>query len=164
MVDRVRERLQDEVRSLRGIMRELRPSALDERGLEAALIDHMNAVKRSSGLECTVESTLEHRLDPTHETLLYRVAQEALTNVAKHASASHAWVTLRSLPGRVELVIRDDGVGFDPARIGEQVSSGHFGLIGMRERVEMAGGRWEISSGIYGGTAVRATLPHSPDP
>src|SRR5204862_2528872 len=104
-----------------------------------ALTDHLNFVGTQSGLECSVESTLDHRLDITEETLLYRVAQEALTNVAKHAGATHAWVLLREGDGHVELEIRDDGVGFDPTRTGDLAKEGHFGLIGMRERVEMAG-------------------------
>jgi PAS domain S-box-containing protein len=161
MVEQVQVRLSSEVNGLRRIMSDLRPPALDERGLEAALMDHLNAVQTESGLECTVESNLDHRLDSTHETVLYRVAQEALTNAIKHARADHAWVSLRSVKDLVELEVRDDGVGFDPSQVADLAREGHFGLIGMRERVEMAGGRWEVASAPGFGTVVRALFPHA---
>jgi len=161
LVEAVRTRLQDEVQGLRRIMSELRPPALDERGLEAALQEHLNAVQARSGLLCTVESSIGGRLDSTQETVLYRVAQEALTNVAKHARAGHAWVTLQPVDGDVELQIRDDGVGFDPADVADLSRDGHFGLIGMRERVEMAGGRWDLASTPGVGTVVRAVFPNA---
>jgi PAS domain S-box-containing protein len=160
MVEQIKGRLQGEVEGLRGIMRELRPPALDERGLEAALLDHLNAVQTQSGLECTVESTVGRRLGPVHETILYRVAQEALTNIARHAGARHAWVELRSTNDGVELEVRDDGVGFDHSHVAELAREGHFGLIGMRERVEMAGGTWELARAPEGGTLIRALLPN----
>jgi PAS domain S-box-containing protein len=161
IVEQIQARLGGEVADLRRMMSELRPPALDERGLEAALMDHLGAVQVQSGLQCTVHSTLDARLDPTNETVLYRVAQEALTNVAKHARAGQAWVNLRSANGQVELEIRDDGVGFDQGQIASMVREGHFGLIGMRERVEMAGGSWELISEPGTGTTVRARLPQT---
>ena len=104
---------------------------------------------------------MEHRLGQVHETILYRVAQEALTNVAKHANARHVWVTLRPTDGGVELEVRDDGVGFDHGVVADLAREGHFGLIGMRERLEMAGGRWEVARAPEGGTLVRSFLPDS---
>jgi len=161
MVDEIRTRLQQEVEGLRRVMSELRPPILDEQGLVAALRDHLNAVRRHSGLECTVDATVDARLDPTQEVVLYRVAQEALTNVAKHARATHAWVSLHVLDGLAELEIRDDGVGFDPTTIADLARDGHFGLIGMRERLELAGGHWELQSTPGGGTVIRALLPQT---
>jgi signal transduction histidine kinase len=159
MVKKVQLRLRDEVTGLRRLMTELRPPALDERGLEAALRDHVNSVQSRSGVQCTVESTLSGRLDPAREIVLYRVAQEALTNVAKHSEASHAWLSLREVNSHVEIEIRDDGRGFDPSGLGDLAMNGHFGVLGMRERVEMAGGRWELQSSPARGTVVRAILP-----
>ena len=140
-------------------MQELRPAALDERGLESALMDHLNAVQTRSSIECTIRSTLQQRLDPAQETVLFRVAQEALTNVARHAAARHAWVTLRAVGADAELTVRDDGVGFDIREIRRLAESGHFGLISMRERVETAGGTWELASTPGEGTMVRVRLP-----
>lgn len=158
-VDRVQESLRTQVQALRSMMSELRPPALDERGLGAALRDHMAAVERRSGLQCAVESTINRRLEPTYETLLYRVAQEGLTNVVKHAQARHVWVRLRDDGDVVELEIADDGVGFALAEVAESTPGGHFGLIGMRERVEMAGGMWRIQSAPRAGTTITARLP-----
>jgi signal transduction histidine kinase len=105
-----------------------------------------------------VEASLLKRLAPAQEIVLYRVAQEAVANVLKHAQADHAWLTLQERGGRVLLEIRDDGVGFDPFRVLDGLN-GHFGILGMRERVEMAGGSWELDSVAGGGTVIRATLP-----
>ncbi len=157
----IQERLTEEIDGLRRIMRELRPPALDERGLEAALMDHLNAIQTSTSVTCTVRSTLGGRLDSTQETVLFRVAQEALTNVVRHAGARHAWVTLSQAPGSVVLEVRDDGSGFDPAEMRRLGNEGHFGLIAMRERVEMAGGSWGIESSPEGGTVITVRLPRA---
>lgn len=158
-VERVQESLRAQVQALRSMMTELRPPALDERGLGAALRDHLAAVHRESGIECTVESTIVRRLEPTYETLLYRVAQEGLTNAVKHARAAQVRVRLREDGDAVELEIADDGVGFDVAARAPPSGGRHFGLIGMRERVEMAGGTWSIQSAPKAGTRILARLP-----
>jgi len=159
VVGQVQERLRSEIAGLRRMMSELRPPVLDERGLQAALADHVGTVERQSGLECIVESTLGERVDPEVETVLYRVAQEALTNVVKHARSDRAWLSLSTENGSVVLEVRDAGVGFDAAGLSEPSSSLHYGMIGMRERVEMAGGTWEVQSKPGSGTRVRAALP-----
>lgn len=152
-------KLREEIQGLRTLVAYLRPPALDERGLEAALADHARFVTRKSEVECRVESELDGRLEPAVETIMYRIAQEALANVMKHARASRADVSLRGVNGAIVLEVRDDGVGFDPARQDEFLRTGHFGLAGMRERVEMAGGEWQIESRPGGGTRVRAEVP-----
>jgi signal transduction histidine kinase len=106
-----------------------------------------------------VESSLPVRLARTQETVLYRVAQEALTNVAKHARASHAWVTLRADQDRVVLEVGDDGAGFAPGPGVEQPGGDHYGLASMRQQVEMAGGSWRLRSRLGHGATVTATLP-----
>lgn len=157
LVEQVQDRLRPEVADLRRLMSELRPPMLDARGLEAALRDHLLAIERHSGLRCEMDTTMDERLDPELETVLYRVAQEALTNVVKHANAREARVSLDVRDGQVVLEVRDDGVGFDPATAPPS-KDGHFGLVGMRERVHAIGGEWMIASTPGGGTRVRATL------
>ena len=105
-----------------------------------------------------VESTLRGRLSPTLETVLYRVGQEALTNVVKHSEASNAWVRLARENGSVILEVGDDGRGLDAELASERAAAGHFGLISMRQRIEMVGGAWEVGRGPKGGTLVRAVV------
>jgi signal transduction histidine kinase len=151
--------LYGEINELRGLMATLRPPVLDERGLGLALADQVESFQRRTGISCTLESDRNTRLEPEVETVLYRVAQEALANVAKHAKAYHVWVFLRADDDRVDMQVRDDGIGFDPARVGGLVGSGHFGLAGMRERVEMAGGTYGLVSAPASGTLIRVRLP-----
>jgi signal transduction histidine kinase len=161
--------LEDDIRAevvaLRRVMTGLRPPALDQWGLPAALADYTAEFRKRTGIACTVEADLPVRLVKAHETVLYRVAQEALTNVAKHAHARSAQVSLRAEQGRVRLRVSDDGVGFattqsaDP--LGEQLVRDHFGLASMRQQIEMAGGSWRVRSRPGHGTAITATLPMS---
>jgi signal transduction histidine kinase len=158
-VEDVQKKIRDEIGELRNLIVRLRPPALDERGLEAALSDQARLITRESHVECRVDSELDGRLNPTVETIMYRVAQEALANVVKHAKARRADVSLRSINGAAVLEVRDDGVGFDMSKQGELLRTGHFGLAGMRERVEMAGGVWRIESHLGNGTRILAEVP-----
>jgi signal transduction histidine kinase len=158
-VQQTQEKLREEIQRLRSMIVRLRPPALDERGLKAALADHARSVAVASGVECVVDVDLEGRLDPAVETIMYRVAQEALANVTRHAAARRAEISVRASNGCVVLEVRDDGDGFDPSMQEEFLQSGHFGLMGMRERVEMAGGNWRIDSRPGGGTYLRAEVP-----
>jgi signal transduction histidine kinase len=157
--------IRGEVVALRRVMTGLRPPALDEWGLAAALADYTAEFRKRTGIACTVDASLPGRLVKAHETVLYRVAQEALTNVAKHAHARTAQVSLRAEKGWVRLRVSDDGVGFatpqsaDP--FGEQLGRDHFGLASMRQQIEMAGGSWRVRSRPGHGTAITATLPMS---
>jgi signal transduction histidine kinase len=148
-----------EVSELRGMMATLRPPVLDELGLGLALADHLDSFERRTGIMCFLDSDRETRLEPDIETVLYRVAQEALINVAKHSRAYHVWVYLRTDDDRADMQVRDDGIGFDPTAVNGMAGRGHFGLAGMRERVEMAGGRYRLLSSPGGGTAIRVRLP-----
>jgi two-component system, NarL family, sensor kinase len=147
-----------EVKELRAMMSRLRPPVLDQRGLEDALRDRAEAIKADTGLECTVQAKLEGRLAPSLETVLYRVSQEALQNVVKHARAKHARVLLGRDDGAVVLEVQDDGVGFQPAEA-KTDGGDHFGMLAMRERVEMIGGTCEVTSAPGKGTRVRVVLP-----
>jgi two-component system NarL family sensor kinase len=159
MLGELQDGLSEETRRLREMMAELRPPVLDQRGIDSALRDHAAAFERSWGVGCSVRASLDRRLDPDVETVLYRVAQEALTNVAKHAHAEQAWVSLRTRNGSVVLEVGDDGIGFDTLYATSSGGRDHFGLTAMRERVEMAGGRWEIHSSPGQGTRVVAEFP-----
>ncbi|HZD37672.1 MAG TPA: sensor histidine kinase [Actinomycetes bacterium] len=148
-----------EINELRGLMATLRPPVLDELGLGLALADQLDAFERRTGIMCFLDTDRETRLEPEIETVLYRVAQEALINVGKHSRAYHVWVYLRTDHERADMQVRDDGIGFDPNSVTGLTGRGHFGLAGMRERVEMAGGRYRLLSSPGGGTAIRVRLP-----
>jgi len=114
-------------------------------------------VRQQAGISCTLAAKLPDRLPEDHEIVLYRVAQEALTNVARHARASSARVELTETAETVVLEVHDDGVGFDPAAEEQQGGLDHFGLAGMRERVELAGGTWTMWSRPGAGTVLTAS-------
>jgi signal transduction histidine kinase len=152
--------LAEEVKVLRRIMATLRPPVLEERGLVSALSDYVAMLRQQAGISCTLAAKLPERLPEDQEIVLYRVAQEALTNVARHARASSARVELTGTVDAVVLEVHDDGVGFDPAT--ELLGSlDHFGLAGMRERVELAGGTWTVWSRPGAGTVLTAALPRA---
>ena len=147
-----------EVAALRQLMMELRPPALDEWGLPAALTDYATAFQRQAGVACTVKADLPVRLTPAQETVLYRIAQEALANVAKHARARHAWVTLDAAGDQVQLQVRDDGTGFVTTRSFDPLRLNHFGLASIRQQIEMAGGTWQLHSRPGHGTTITVTV------
>jgi signal transduction histidine kinase len=100
---------------------------------------------------------MDDRLSPEGELALFRIVQEALSNVARHALASHARVTLREVDGAVEAVVEDDGCGFDPAA--QEAARPCLGLFGMRERALYVGGEVEVRSTPGAGTRVRIRIP-----
>lgn len=160
LVGAVQQGLADEIASIRQVMRALRPPVLEERGLDAALREHSLALEGAGGPRCRVETDLASRPSREVEIVLYRVAQEAIANAIKHAAASNVWVSVRSEDGTARLVVRDDGVGFEPRETAELVRAGHYGLASMRERVEMAGGSLTIASRPGAGTTLEAVLPN----
>ena len=144
----------DEVRQ---VVRRLRPGVLDDLGLVSALTSLVTEHARLTGAEvCRRFSADLPPLGPDAELVVYRVAQEALTNVTKHAAAERVAVRVREQDDGVLIEVSDDGRGFDPGATHEG-----FGLRGMRERLEAAGGRLEVEAGADG-TRVRALLPRSP--
>jgi signal transduction histidine kinase len=150
------------ITGLRRLMAELRPAVLDEQGLEVALHNQVRAFEATSGVACAISTGLQSRLAPDLETVLYRVTQETLNNVGKHAGASRVTVSLAAENGSVRLRINDDGVGFDPIAASRLLSEGHFGLAGMRERVEMVGGHLAIDSTPGHGTTVDVEMANHP--
>ena len=159
LVKRARTELSEEIRSLRQLMSELRPPILDEGGLEAALRDHLSSWSATSGIEVRFEAASSGLLSLDSETVVYRVVQEALANVAKHSGATLTTVTMSPSGNGVQLVVRDNGKGFDAPSQPDLLRGGHFGLSVMRERVELASGRFEIHSAPRTGTEVVAWLP-----
>lgn len=159
--EKAQETVRQEVASLRRIMSDLRPPVLDQRGLVEALREYAGRLGPAAGIACTVESRLEDRLAPASEIVLYRVAQEALQNVYKHSKAKSARISLQQSEDWVRLEVRDDGVGYE-AMTGPDADGRHYGLLGMRERVEMVGGRCDVFSRPGHGTRVSATLPRDP--
>jgi signal transduction histidine kinase len=151
--------LGSDIAELRRMMTDLRPPALDEGGLEAALSDLTNETARRGDLQVDLHTRIDHDLDTDIETIVYRVAQEALTNVVRHARASRVSVDVVTPDGHVDLVVRDDGAGFDPSEGERLLREGHFGLAGMRERVQMASGSWSVRSEPGNGTTVEVRLP-----
>lgn len=142
---------------LRRISHELRPAILDELGLLPAVEFLASRLSRGAELRVRVEGALEPRPDPQVETALYRVVQEALTNVAKHASARTATVRLARDERGLHCVVRDDGAGFDvrAAASGEK----GLGVAGMRERLNAFGGMLDIDSAPGAGTELRVWIP-----
>src|SRR6266540_2731631 len=157
-LDQAQAALSAEVQGLRQLMVSLRPPALDEVGLEAALRDQLGAFARRSGVDCSLRVALDGRLDGELETVVYRITQEALHNVARHAQAGRLWLDLEEAGDQVRLEIRDDGVGFRPVTSSVLVRDGRFGLAGMRERVEMAGGSWQVDARPGAGVTLRASF------
>jgi signal transduction histidine kinase len=141
---------------VRRIALDLRPSVLDELGLEAALRRHARDTHERYGIDVRVLVTLPRRLGHQEETVLYRVAQEALTNVVRHARAAAASVVVTASHKGVQLVVEDDGIGFDHARL---TAAEQVGLMGMRERLELLGGSLRIESAPGAGCSVYARLP-----
>jgi signal transduction histidine kinase len=144
------------LQDVRRLAVELRPKALDDFGLVPALERLTATFSEQTGIAAHLESQLpEKRLPSEVETVLYRVVQEALTNVVKHARAHNVSVLLHARPGRVAVVIEDDGRGIS----GDDESGDGIGLVGMRERVALVGGRLELESSQDAGTTIVVEVP-----
>lgn len=141
------------------LARGLHPAVLDDKGLAAAARRHVNDFAQSFGVavDLRVERGVSRRLSPLVQTTMYRILQEALTNVARHARANAVGVVLKHEGTILELVIHDDGVGFDSAAALKEASG--LGLHGMQERVALLGGSVEIASRRGQGTMIRARIP-----
>jgi two-component system, NarL family, sensor histidine kinase UhpB len=148
---------------LRHLSHELRPTILDDLGLRPALEFLADGVSRRTGLQIVVEGSPDVRLPTSAETALYRIVQEALTNVAKHAKATRVTIAIERSGHFVRWIIRDDGLGFDvPTVLGRRGSRG-LGLIGIQERLQGIGGTLEITSTPRGGTQLLISIPVEAD-
>ncbi|HEU5180421.1 MAG TPA: sensor histidine kinase [Candidatus Polarisedimenticolia bacterium] len=157
----IAERLVEKsLKALRRFVRELRPPILDDMGLIPALDSHLKEFAKRTRVQIRFKAVAAvERCDNEKRTVLYRVAQEALTNIAKHAEATRVSVSLVSLPGAIRMEIRDNGKSFQVNRAFLGKRKRRFGLIGMRERVEMVQGNFQVESARGRGTTVRAEIP-----
>ncbi len=140
--------------------RELRPAMLDDLGLTPALHSYLQNFTKESGVRVSLTAFkgLE-KLNNTKSTVIYRVVQEALTNVGRHAQASRVEVCIRKLPASVSVSIHDDGQSFDVEQMWNSRKNQRLGLLGMRERVEMVRGTFRIESSPGQGTTILIVIP-----
>jgi two-component system sensor histidine kinase UhpB len=155
----------DALEGVRRLAFELRPTTLDDLGLVAALDASARQFAHRTGLQVDVRSACGvNRLPKETELVIYRVVQEALSNVARHSDAEHVWVELSVTdPYHVSVVVRDDGRGFDPSAVMDSRTRS-LGLFGMRERAALVEGDLAITSVPGGGTTVRLTVPRAGGP
>jgi signal transduction histidine kinase len=173
-VESVLEGLGEEIDGLRHLITELRPAALDDLGLAAALQALARRAQAVDGLDVQTEIDLgpesdqpgpeadQRRLDPELESTIYRVVQEALTNVSRHAQATQATIRIVERNGLIHASVTDDGQGLPEAdRLGPRGDGleGGFGMSGMRERAELVGGELELVPAPGKGTVMRLTVP-----
>jgi signal transduction histidine kinase len=145
------------LRSVRDLVMGLRPSMLDDFGLQPALEWHVRDFRRRANMRVELRISGDvAALPDQHRTCVYRIVQEALTNCARHAQAKRADISLRYEPGRIELVVTDDGIGLDPAK------SRGMGLLGIEERVRELRGTFEVRTPQQGGTQLSIVLPVPP--
>jgi signal transduction histidine kinase len=140
---------------------ELRPPVLDDVGLEGAVGTLVEQFTSASGIRADIHSTGAdgERLPATVETTLYRVLQEALTNVWKHSGAKNVSVIMERHPEQVQLIVEDDGSGFDENDFSAETEPLRFGLLGMRERVALIGGSFGLESAPGRGTTIYVRVP-----
>jgi signal transduction histidine kinase len=155
MLADLRGTITDSIRDLRALAVELRPTALDDFGLGPALERLTETYARRTGLDVDVHlANLDPRLPEAVETAVFRIVQEALTNIAKHAGATRVSVVAQRQGDRVMLVVEDDGRGFDTA-----LPNGGLGLVSIRERAELLGGNLRLESSVDQGTTIAIEIP-----
>jgi signal transduction histidine kinase len=153
-MSQLRDLQREALAEMRALIFELRPGNIEQDGLVRALKTHASALQGRVGLPILVESDLEARLPLEAEQVLYRVAQEALHNVVKHAAAHQVRIDVHRDRSGVRLRIVDDGKGFDPS----QVPDGHLGLAGMRARADRLGATFSCESRPGAGTTIEVAL------
>jgi signal transduction histidine kinase len=159
-IARTQELVQRSVDIVHRFARELRPTVLDDLGLIPALHTFMKAFREQTGIRVSLSAfAAVEELNGDKRTVLYRVAQEALTNVARHAQASEAEVKIQKLDRSISMKIKDNGKGFHEGRVLHAKKRNRLGLLGMRERLEMVGGKFVVSSTPGQGTIVEAHIP-----
>jgi signal transduction histidine kinase len=160
-LDESQRLLEETAERIRDTISELRPVVLDDYGLGAALRWYIQKFSKRTELKVVTriaDGEPAQRTPPAVETALFRVAQEALTNIAKHAHARRATITLKPFGRAVRLTIADDGVGFSLAGLGRSGERQSLGLIGMRERIEAVGGRLRVETAPGAGTRIIAEV------
>jgi PAS domain S-box-containing protein len=159
-ISRTQRLVVESVHSVQQFARELRPAVLDDLGLIPALHSFLKSFTERTGVLTHLKAPPSvEQLNTAQRTVLFRVAQEALTNVSRHAKASRVEVTLQKLPEAIRIQIKDNGKSFQVQQVLMARGAKRLGLLGMRERLEMVGGSFEIQSAPGQGTAVTAQIP-----
>ena len=159
-IARTQRQVEKSVDIVHQFARELRPPVLDDLGLIPALHTFMKSFTTRTGVRTRLTAfAAVEKLEGSKRTVLYRVAQEALTNVVRHAKASRVDVSIQKLPDSICMRIKDDGKSFDAERVLRTTGKGRLGLLGMRERLQMVGGCFEVESAPGQGTTIVAHLP-----
>jgi signal transduction histidine kinase len=159
-IDRTQKLVEHSVKIVHRFARELRPTVLDDLGLIPALHTFMKGFRAETGIRVRLlASKAVEQVNGDKRTVLYRVAQEALTNVARHAQAGQTEVTIQQLDDVICMTIKDNGKGFQPERVLQDKQGKRLGLLGMRERLEMVGGNLTVTSGRGKGTTLIARIP-----
>jgi signal transduction histidine kinase len=158
-LDHLQELAQSALAEMRSLIFQLRPTAVEEMGLVSALQQHLTTLQNQHGLSVELHLEGEPRLSPEQEVRLFRIVQEALNNVVKHAQTGQATVTFKQDNGRLILEIADQGIGFDPNTIGTR--QGTLGLASMRERAEMMGGVLTVETRPSEGVRLRVEIPQT---
>jgi two-component system NarL family sensor kinase len=162
-LERLRGDLEALIIQTRAVTTGLRPPGLEESGLGAAVDELARRTASESGLAVDVDDRLAGaRFVPTTETLVYRMVQEALHNIRKHAQATTVHVVLERDDGLLRATVTDDGIGVDDTVLREQARAGHFGVVSMRDTVRLAKGRFSITPG-HPGTVVSVEIPARAD-
>lgn len=161
LLEDMRREIGEALEGVRRFARGLRPPALDELGLVPAIEAHVRSLREATGIDVTIDAASVGRdLPPEAELAVYRIVQEALSNVVRHSGATRAEVHLAREAETLRLCVRDDGHGFDVAAM--KRPGGGLGLFGMEERAAYLGGRVEVESRPGAGTTVRAEVPVTP--
>jgi signal transduction histidine kinase len=161
-ITRTQRLIERSVNLVHRFARELRPAVLDDLGLIPALHTFMKSFREQTGIRVSLSAFAEvEQVNGDKRVVLYRVAQEALTNIARHARATQAHVKIQKLDGAICMKIKDDGKGFQQAHVLQAEKSKRLGLLGMRERLEMVGGTFAVTSIPGKGTTVLAQIPIS---
>jgi PAS domain S-box-containing protein len=149
------------IQQIRNLSLDLRPSQLDNLGLVDTLQWYVDRRAQRTGIVMHfVADRLQPRPSPPIETVCFRVVQEALTNIARHAQARQVWITLRQHAAVLDLIVRDDGIGFDVDAARAQAAQGKgLGLLGMEERVRLVGGQLDIVTAPESGTEIHVCVP-----
>lgn len=156
-LEELRETARGGTEDVRRIARQLRPEALEDLGLRSALASLATSFGEQAGIQIQRRLEPDVALSEEQELVIYRVAQEALTNVARHADARRVELSLDDVSGQTVLIVRDDGRGLSPGTLPSS-----RGIRGMRERAMLIGAQLEINSQPGGGTEIRLSIPHDP--
>ncbi len=159
-ITRTQRLVEKSVETIHQFARELRPAVLDDLGLIPALHTFMKHFAARTGVHTRLTAFAGvEKLDAIRRTVLFRVAQEGLTNVARHAHANRVEINIQKLPGWIGMKIKDDGKSFQVERVLLARGGNRLGLLGMRERLEMVGGRFDVESVPGKGTTISAQIP-----